>query len=290
MIFFNFSRKNKKINNPNNPNNPNNSGQLETYFEGAKSWADDRFLWLEVSRQRYQVAFFSMLILVGLLSLSLLKLLPLKTIQLAVIHEGVGGAVWVSALSAGDIPKANWAKTSQEIAHYVEIRESYDPILYHYFLRELRVFSSDLVMDGYLALQDQKDSLAPVNFLGTKGYRTVEVKSVVPLDLESKNNAKEQGHINLAQVTFVTTDHYFDFSGAMSNETENSATDDGAEGTNGPAGTNNMMSAQTLGSADKTAYTVLVSWAYTGVPQDPSLILEDWDGFLITKYQRQMMA
>ena len=227
----------------------------QDYFTVAKCWADDRFLSLELSRKRYQIAFLSMSGLVGILVLALIFLLPLKKIQLAIVHEGPSGETWISTLDPGEIPTATWAKTKSELAQYVRVRETYDPILYPYESKQLRWFNNDLVQDEYLSLQDKNNLSGPLNFLGDKGFRTIVINSVVPLDLASKNTPKEPGHINLAQVNFVATDHYF-------GQSEDSL---------------------------KTPYTVLISWGYAGIPSEPSELLANWDGLFISKYQRQVM-
>ncbi len=234
----------------------------DSYFTAATSWSDDRFIFLELSRKRYQFAFFVMAGLVCILTITLATLIPLKKIQLAVIHDGPSGETWISTLDAGEIPKANWSKTKSEIAQYINLRESYDPVLYPYQSKQISAFSNDLVQDGYLSEQDKINSLAPLNFLSDKGFRTITVTSVIPLDLESKNTAAERGHLNLAQVNFISTDHYFSDPDSANNNI------------------NNFL---------KTSYTVLVSWGYTGIPNNPSDLLENWDGFEITKYQKQVV-
>ena len=58
------------------------------YFKLARSWADDYSVSLELSRRRYQTAFLAMAALVFVLIISLISILPLKKIQLAIVHEG----------------------------------------------------------------------------------------------------------------------------------------------------------------------------------------------------------
>lgn len=242
----------------------NTPHKTDNIFAAATRWSDDRLIFLELSRKRYQIAFFSMSGLVALLILCLISLFPLKKIQLAIVHQGPSGDTWVSTLNAGEIPQSSWAQTESEIAHYVTLRESYDPVLYPYQSKQITEFSNDLVLDGYLSEQDKSNTTSPINFLSDKGYRTIIIQSVLPLDLASKNTTAETGHINLAQVIFTATDHYF-----SNINTNNSNNPDNP-----------------LGSA---RYTALVSWAYTGISSNPEIILNNWDGFVITKYQKQLM-
>jgi len=234
----------------------------KNYFKLARTWADDYSISLELSRRRYQMAFLVMAALVFILMIGLVSLLPLKKIQLAVIHEGPSGETWISSLDTGAKPSSSWAKEKSEIAHYVSLRESYDPMLYPYLSQQMAWFNDDLVQAGYLQEQSPTNQNSPSNFLSNRGFRTVKINSVIDLDLESKNTDTERGHLNLAQVNYEITDHFFGASG------------DSVDGLN-------------PNSPNRQTYTALISWSYTGVPDSPEALLQNWDGFVITKYQTQ---
>ncbi len=239
---------------------------MSDYFSIARNWADDYSISLELSRRRYQMAFLGMAFLVLVLIISLVLLLPLKKIQLAIVHEGPSGETWVSTLDTGVVPSTTWAKEKSEIAHYVSLRESYDPMLYPYLSQQIHWFSDDLVQNQYAQEQDPNNPESLSHFLLDKGFRTVKINSVVNLDLESKNTDTERGHLNLAQVNYVVTDHWF-----------------------GVGGSEDIEAPETSETPNNTsqAFTALISWSYTGVPDSPDALLQNWDGFVVTKYQTQ---
>lgn len=246
------------------------------YFKLARSWSDDYSIALELSRRRYQIAFLSMSGLVLLLIISLISLLPLQKIQLAIVHEGPSGETWVSTLDAGAKPSTTWGKEKSEIAHYVYLRESYDPMLYPYLSAQIRWFNDDLVQGEYLAAQSPNNHDSPSRLLSDKGFRTVKINSIVALDLESKNTDTERGHLNLAQVNYVITDHSFGF--------ENLAESVGSDSPDSP---NSSGESDNFSNASSRAYTALISWSYAGVPDQPEGLLQNWDGFVVSKYQTQ---
>lgn len=241
-----------------NNNTTNNHDNAQShYFETAQNWADDAFAAVLVSRNRYQFAFLFMAILVGLLALSTATLTPLQHTQLVVVHEGEGlnGEVWLSAPPSHSVPPLNWARTQSEIAHYVEVRESYDPLLYAELASEVAALSNAKVQSEYDAAQASHNPNSPITQLGTKGYQSVIVHSVLPLDSADETSQPGTTHINLAQVDFDVVTH-------------------------------------TIGEDEtQTApYTALIAWTYQGVPSDPSLLLQNWDGFTVTQFDVQPVA
>lgn len=237
---------------------PEDLKQKKDYFKTAKTWADDIYTSVIVSRNRYKVAFYLMSALVFVLGFCVLILAPMQHTELVIVHEGEGGYTWLSTTKQREKPTMNWARTQSEIAHYVMTRESYDPLMYRYQTHEVRLLSSPEVEAGYELAQSSDNKLSPINMLGAKGYRTVQIQSILPLDSESKNTDEQNQsnqhdlHTNLAQVNFVMVDHIFGQS-------------------------------QTI----KMPYTALVSWTYTGVPSDPDDMMRNWDGFTVIKYDAQ---
>lgn len=224
----------------------------DTYFTRAKSWADDIYAATVVSRNRYKAAFYGALGLCVVLVLCVLMLVPAQHTELVVVHEGNGGYVWLSTTKRNYHPAMNWVREQAELAHYVIARESYDPTLYRYQTKEVNLLSSPEIQAEYELAQDEDNKSSPINVLGAKGYRTVVVNSILPLDSESQNKegqSKADRHVNLAQINFVIEDHLFGQKATI-----------------------------------KLPYTALVSWKYTGVPSKPDAMLKDWDGFKVTKY------
>jgi len=220
------------------------------YFQTARLWYDDIYTAHVVRAKRYQLAFFSMVGFCAVLSLSIAVMMPLKSTQLIVVHQGESGYAWVETVSPHTRLKASWIKTQAEITHYVETREGYDPLLYPQQTHEVQLLSNGLVEREYVESQTANNPSAPINTLGTKGYRTVTVNSILPLDSESNNtNTHSHKHVNLAQVNFVMTDH-----------------------------------ALATGKTTHYSYSALIAWEYQGVPATPQAQLHNWDGFQVTKY------
>lgn len=221
----------------------------ESYFLTTQSWVDDIYTATIVSRNRYKIAFFSAICLAALLSICVLTLVPAQHTELVVVHEGQGGYTWLSTTQKDEKLATNWIRTQAEISHYVATREAYDPLMYRYQSGEVGLLSALDVVSDYDHSQASDNKTAPINLLGNKGYRTVTINSVLPLDSADKNKNAAEKHINLAQVNFVVTDHL-------------------------------VGQAQTT----QTPYTALVSWDYRNPPSDPNKMLQNWDGFVITKY------
>lgn len=231
------------------------SPQEETdsnYFKAARAWSDDINTVTLISRNRYKTAFFAAFGLCALLVICVTTLVPLQHTELVVVHEGPSGYNWISTTKKYGQLQPNWVRTKSEIANYVVARESYDPLLYRYQTNQVKVLSTPQVQAEYELAQSSDNKAAPINVLGAKGYRTVIINSVLPLDSKSKNKNGVKKHVNLAQVNYVIVDHLF--------------------------GQN-----QTI----KTPYTALVSWQYNGTPKDPAKMITDWDGFQITKFIAQ---
>ena len=220
------------------------------YFTSARNWADDIYTATLISRDRYKTAFLIMTGLTCLLTLSIILLVPIQHTELVVVHEGQSGYTWLSTTKSAHSLPTNWNRTAAEIAHYVQTREGYDPLLYSYQTSDVKLFSTPQVLGEYELAQSSDNATSPIRVLGDKGYRTVAINSILPLDQDSPDTSKNRNkHINLAQVNFVVIDHFFDGN-------------------------------QTI----KTPYTALVSWEYRDVNSDPDVLLQNWDGFIITKY------
>ena len=229
----------------------------KAYFQAARSWADDVYTATIISRNRYKAAFMAMMGLSVILVFCLMVMTPLQRTQLVVVHQGLSGYTWLSTTKRGYKPVPSWVQVQSEIAHYVQTRESYDPMLYSHQTQLVKLLSSSMVFGQYEMTQAGTHKGAPINLLGTKGYRTVTINNILPLDSVTKNIKGQVGkpkHVNLAQVNFVVHDHLF--------------------------GASNVVN---------TPYTALISWSHTGTPQDPQSLMENWDGFMVTKYVVQLM-
>jgi type IV secretion system protein VirB8 len=231
------------------------STQSGDYFQHARHWSDDIYLASLVSRNRYRAAFYGMSGLVGLMAISIAGLVPIQHTELVVVHEGESGYTWLSTTKAGEKPPQDWARTQSEIAHYVGSREGYDPLLYRYQVEDVKGFSSPQVQQEYSLSQSKDSKSSPINSLGLKGYRTVRVNSILKLDDENLARHEKNPHSNLAQVSYLVTDHF-------------------------------------LGSSETISvpYLAFVSWEELGVPEDPDQKIRNWDGFTVTKFQSQPVS
>ena len=224
----------------------------QSYFKKAETWADDIYIATVTSRNRYKLAFLASMGLSALLTLGIIMMIPLQHTELVVVHEGIDGYTWISTTGHTKQIPQNWLRTRAEIAHYVSTRESYDPLLYSYQTKEVSLLSSPEVKAEYELSQSSDDKSSPISVLGDKGYRTVIVSNIMPIDSEAKNNANEKDHQNIAQIDYVVIDHFFGDSSTI-----------------------------------RTPYSALISWKYNGVPNDPQTMLQNWDGFTITKFIKQ---
>lgn len=225
------------------------------YFQTARSWVDDIHVTTLVSRNRYKMAFWGMAGLSALLAFCVLVLVPIQHTELVVVHQGQNGYTWLSMTKSHEQIKPDWARTQAEITHYVMTREAYDPLLYSHQANEVDLLSSPQVQSEYQLAQASDNPHAPINVLADKGYRTVIVNDILPLDkATSDGNDPHHHHVNLAQVNYVVVDHLFGQSSTV-----------------------------------KTPYSAVVSWEYRGIPADPEHQLMNWDGFTITKFVVQPM-
>ncbi len=232
---------------------------IPDYFKLASSWSDDWVSQTLQAKQRYKLLFIIMSSLCALLVIALVCLTPLVRTQLIVVHEGVGGqGSWVSLVKNNEKIPISWARAKNEIAHYVISRESYDPLLYKHNLKLVKLFSNKTVESQYILEQSDNKS-ALINTLGAKGYRTVDIKNILPLDLDKtrsddrKDNSNKVNLANLAKVDFEVIDHF-------------------------------IGSTQVV----RQSYSAIISWDYLGAPPDPDGKFNNWDGFLVTKYIRQV--
>lgn len=217
------------------------------YFGQAKSWADDYYATAVASRNRYKLAFYFTLLLCGILAIAIAMMVPLQRTELAVVHQGVNGNAWVSMTPRYAHLKPNWLRTQSNIAHYIEVRESYDPDMYQYFSKMTSLLSSNAINRQYN--KRQAASQSPVNRYGIHATVSVQINDVILIDSASRNHNGSHLHHNLAQVNYTKI-------------------------------TTNLKT----GQISTEPYRADVSWQYRGIPQNPFAQLHDWDGFEITQF------
>mgnify|MGYP002624746710 CR=1 FL=1 len=223
----------------------------KNYFVEARSWADDMYTSAIISRNRYKLAFFAMMGLACLLTIAIDGLIPMQHMEPLLVNHYQDGRVTVQPVKQPYAP-SNQAQVESEIVRYVVNRESYDPSSYNEQYSLINLMSNNEVAKQYIHDQSTANKRAPINILANKGYRTVHVDSVIFLDSIFHNQGEvksKQTHHNLAQVNFTITDHF-----------KNSA------------------------YKQAKALTVLMSWEYQGMPNNPEDRWRDWDGFTVTHY------
>ncbi len=181
------------------------------------------------------------------------SLVPLQHMEPLLVNHYEDGRVSVQPIKQPYAP-TNPAQVESEIVRYVINRESFDPTSYDMQYSLVNLLSSNFVAKEYRHTQSSAQTNSPINRLGTHGFRTVHVDSVIFLDTELNNNdkANTKHHHNLAQINFSITDH----------------------------DRNSVLQ-------KSKAFTALISWQYQGTPSDPGDQWRNWDGFTVTRFTKQ---
>ncbi len=225
------------------------------YFNQATTWADDINLGVVMSRNRYRMAFLGMGLLCGLLALAILCLMPLKSVQLVVVHDKEEGGCLVSTLVPGEQYTPSWAQAKSEIARYVQYREGYDPNFYSDYAYRLQLMSSPALVDDYMRFQRRSNPKSPVYQLGVRGVKKVFVQNILKLDDDFVTASNEKIPINKAQITFTVDTEFLD-----------------------------------METVQQDTYVALISWKYRAPPKNISDQLINWSGFQVIQYQRTQLS
>ena len=223
------------------------------YFDRARTWADDTFGALEQSRNRYQVAFFSSMGLNILAVSAVFALAHVQTLVPMMVHHFDNGVVSVEPLAQEKAPM-NKSQIESDLVRYIQHRESYDVSAYRTQYDLVNLLSTDSVAKAYMAEQDRSEKSSPINILGVEGKREVHVYNINFLDNVSFNEKTvSKDHHNVAEIVFTLTD-------------------------------------VDKNSTRKTVhhYSTLVSWEYVKPSENPAERWQNWDGFLITNYTKQV--
>lgn len=232
--------------------NLNNSSEKNNYFEQATAWSNDRYHSIELSRNRYRVAFYSMSGIVCMMAMAIATMMPLKKLVPIIIHKNdATGEVWVEPLKTPYAP-ANEAEIKSQLARYVMARESYSMVDYNYRYGEVQLQSNERVSKQYAKEQAIANPTSQLNQLAENGIRSVHIEDVILLDKAGLPTGDRTNRTipsrNLAQVNFSTTD---------------------------------MIN----GSTHKNYYVATISWDYQGMPSNPMAALENWNGFTVNYYR-----
>lgn len=223
----------------------------ESYFDIASSWADDLYVSVVASRNRYRAAFIVALALTGLLTLAVCLMVPLQKTELVIVHQTEQGPVWVEPGHQPVTPPKQ-AQLEADLVRYVTARESYQSFSFDQNYQLTNLLSSKREAKRYQKQQAGSNNNAFYHRLGETGERRVSIDNIVFLETESVDNKHKGTSKNLAQVTFRVIER---------NKEDSS--------------TVNMP------------LVALIQWTYVGAPSSPDQRWQNWNGFMVTHYQLQ---
>ncbi|MBA2648295.1 MAG: type IV secretion system protein [Legionella sp.] len=229
-----------------------NKTQMD-YFNEAKSWADDMYGNVEQSRNRYKCAFLGAMLVNGLALIAVASLAQIQTLVPLMIHHFDNGVVTVEPLKSGNAP-LNKAQVESDIIRYITTRESYDVSSYRSQYNLITQLSDEVVLTEFGQEQDKSSKESPINSLGATGERLVHVYSINFIDNSVFNEtAIPKDHHNLAEVVFTLTDKD-----------------------------------KLTGHQTEKHFNALISWEYTTPSKAPDVRWNNWDGFMVTRYSKQL--
>lgn len=225
--------------------------QKNDYFKLANDWQFDRVQMAKIHGNRWFIAFLVSSCIVILLTITIVVLMPLKTLIPIVIHQNTKtGEVWVDRPSNPYVPETQ-AETEADITRYITNRESYSSSDINQRFHLVMLLSDGNIGSEYANIQANSNKESPVNVLGLNGTRQVNIEDIIFID---KNNIQELRHFhqpstNLAKVDFTT-------------ETKDTS------------------------GLSKTDYWVAtIGWIYKGLPDTQANAWDNWNGFTVTTYR-----
>lgn len=225
----------------------------QDYFTQAKSWADDVYSNAIQSKNRYKAAFLSSMALNVVTALAVVMLAGMQTLEPIIVHHYDNGVTTVEPLTNENAP-LNRAQVESDIIRYITNRESFDLSSYKSQYDLVTLLSDPSVASLYAKSQDRRDKEAPINQLGATHFREVHVYSINFLDNlifnETEGNAR---HHNLAEVVFSLID-------------VDKAT----------------------GQRQEKQFNAMIAWVYKNPSMSPEIRWKNWDGFLVTRYNKQI--
>lgn len=219
------------------------------YFKAGEDWFYDRYESAAINAHKWFKAF----LLMGLIALAsivtLIILLPLKTIVPIAIHQNTTtGEVWVKKIEGKYTPE-NDAQVQSDIVRYLTAYLSYSPLDINQRFDLIKLMSATPVLKQYDEMESDSNPNSPVNLLGDTGSATIKVEDIVFID---KEGVRERRHYkfnpshNLAKVDFSLT-----------------TTDKN-------------------GASTTSYFVATLSWEYRGTPQSQSDAWNNWNGFTVT--------
>lgn len=232
--------------------NTSKTQNTNAYFKMSGSWADDFYTSSVTSRNRWRaMSLYVLLPFTFLLLAMVLCLIPVQHLEPLIIHHYDNGLVTVEPANSAQAPK-NRAEVESDIVRYVINRESYSDASYREQYSLVNLLSGNSVSDEYAKDQSSQNKNSPINTLGDKGYRSVQILNVLFLDKVSEHSV---AHHNLAQVNFVVINHD-----------------------------------KSTGNTESIPMSAIISWDYQKRSQNPEEAWQNWDGFMVTHYEVQKQS
>jgi type IV secretion system protein VirB8 len=151
----------------------------ENYFERAQSWAETQNGSVLRERKIAWVVAGIASALAFILAITLLILLPLKTVEPYVVTvDRQNGAVQVaSGIEPGKLSQ-NEVVIQAELARYVRARESFDATDLPQVYRQVQLMSSRDIATEYVRFMSVKNAASPLNALNRGDTLAVTIKSI----------------------------------------------------------------------------------------------------------------
>lgn len=218
----------------------------ENSISSVQCWHYDRYESQLVQANRWLFAFCWQIGVTVLLGISLVVLLPLKTLVPLVIRQNSQThEVFVDKIDKQYVPHQN--EIESDLVRYLILRETYSCVDLASRYRQVLLETSKASAIEYQKTQANNNPDSPVNLYGVEGTRTIQVEDVVFLSNKMSSDQKETGN-NLAKVDFVSVE---------------------------------TLHQQSV----KKHWVATLSWEYTGTPQDKEAAWQNWNGFTVTYYR-----
>ncbi len=226
--------------------------EKESYFCDAKDWAYERFQMQEVMANRWQLAFWCMLICCLLLVVAIFVILPLKSWEPIVIRRNtITGEVRVDPARSHFLPESA-AEIQSDLVRYVIARETFSMMDLNSRMLQVIFSSSPSVAHNYQHLLTATNPHNLIAQYGENGLRTVKVQDVIFIDA-AVTIAKKQANQTAKLPTLAKVD---------------------------------FVSIETIGQQTQTKYWVAtIRFRYLGTPNTPEAAWINWNGFTVINYR-----
>lgn len=222
------------------------------YFKAGESWFAEKFVLKQIEANRYLLGFIVSSLIALTLTIALIIMLPLKTIEPLIIHQNhTTGETWVEKPKNPYIPQ-NEAQIKSDLVRYIIFRESYSGYDINQRFDSVIARSNSKERAIYNDFQSNSNPNSPINTLRKEGTRTVKVEDLIFLDKEGASLEDRELKVtarNLAKIDFKTT------------------------------------TTSKKGDTKVENWVATISWHYRGTPTDQVAAWENWNGFEVTYYR-----